>query len=165
MAVLLYQVGIFLAITIASAFGKKSRNTAVILISIFTLLQVFMSWLLLLQFFTIFIAYQISNSYLNKKIGDGQMTNSIKKKYGYGLSENTPVQLSSIASSYHYINGLNSFDSNLSYERKGSIKSPAFENMIDVYEFKRNNSHFCNIYIYPYAIDDNVKVPKPFQNI
>ena len=93
------------------------------------------------------------------------MTNSIKKKYGYGLSENTPVQLSSIASSYHYINGLNSFDSNLSYERKGSIKSPAFENMIDVYEFKRNNSHFCNIYIYPYAIDDNVKVPKPFQNI
>lgn len=57
MAVLLYQIGIFIAIFIASFFGKNSRNTAVVLISIFTLLQVFTSWLLILQFITIFVAY------------------------------------------------------------------------------------------------------------
>lgn len=67
MAVLLYQIGIFLAIQIAAFFGKKSRNTAVILISIFTVLQVFMSWLLLLQFVTILIAYSISNNFITKE--------------------------------------------------------------------------------------------------
>ncbi|MGV8947702.1 MAG: hypothetical protein ACOH1N_14840 [Lutibacter sp.] len=61
MAVLLYQIGIFVAIQIAAMFGKKTRNTALVLISIFTILQVFMSWLLLLQFITIFISYMVSN--------------------------------------------------------------------------------------------------------
>ena len=67
MAVFLYQLGIFLAIIIAAKFGRKTRNTAVILITIFTILQVFMSWLLLLQFFTIFLSYQISNSFLSDR--------------------------------------------------------------------------------------------------
>ena len=61
MAIFLYQIGIFIAILIASSFGKNSRNTSIVLISIFTLLQVFMSWLLLLQFLTIFISYIIAN--------------------------------------------------------------------------------------------------------
>ena len=60
MAVLLYQIGIFLAVQIASLFGKSARNTAIILITIFTLLQVFMSWLLILQLITIFISYRVS---------------------------------------------------------------------------------------------------------
>lgn len=67
MAVFLYQIGIFTAIIIASYFGKKARNTTVILISIFTILQVFMSWLLILQFFTIIIAYSITLSTTKKK--------------------------------------------------------------------------------------------------
>lgn len=67
MAVLLYQVGIFIVIQIAAMFGKNSRNTAVVLISIFTLLQVFMSWLLILQFFTIIISYIISNNWFYTK--------------------------------------------------------------------------------------------------
>lgn len=67
MAVFLYQIGIFLAIIIAANFGRRTRNTAVILISIFTVLQVFISWLLLLQFFTIFLSYQISNSILSNR--------------------------------------------------------------------------------------------------
>ena len=62
MAVLFYQLGIFIAIQIAAVFGRKSRNTAIILISIFTILQVFVSWLLLLQFITIAISYNISNN-------------------------------------------------------------------------------------------------------
>lgn len=165
MAVLLYQVGIFLAIIIASFFGKKSRNTAVILISIFTLLQVFMSWLLLLQFFTIFIAYQITNSLLNKNVDNGQKTRPIKTNTGYGLSKNNPVQLTSIPASYRYINGLNSFNQNLSYERMGSTQSPRFEQMIDIYEFKNAGRHFCTVYVYPYANADNIEIPKPFQTI
>lgn len=165
MAVLLYQIGIFLAIIIASTFGKKSRNTAVILISIFTLLQVFMSWLLLLQFFTIFIAYQISNSFLSKQTENSQSQKPIRTNTGYGLSENNPVQLTSISASYRYINGLNSFSETLSYERKGSTNSPRFTNMIDIYEFRKNNQFFCNVYVYPYASSDNIEIPTPFQNI
>jgi len=66
MAVLLYQIGIFIAIQIASFFGKSARNTAIILITIFTLLQVFMSWLLLLQLITIFIAYSFSKRWFQE---------------------------------------------------------------------------------------------------
>jgi hypothetical protein len=163
MAVLLYQIGIFLAIIIASGFGKKSRNTAVILISIFTILQVYMSWLLLLQFFTIFIAYQVSNSLLNKKIDEGSQKNLIKTSSEYGLSENNPVLVTNIPTSYKYINRLNLYSENLSYARKGSIPSPRFGNMIDIYEFRYGNRHFCNVYIYPYASIDNLAIPKPFQ--
>ena len=165
MAVLLYQVGIFLAIIIASTFGKKSRNTAVVLISIFTLLQVFMSWLLLLQFFTIFIAYQISDSMLDKKNGNGPFQNPFRTNSGYGLSENNPVRLTSIPASYRYINGLNSFNPSLSYERIGCTHSPRFEKMIDIYEFKKSNRFFCKVYVYPYANKDNIEIPEPFENI
>ena len=165
MAVLLYQIGIFLAIIIASTFGKKSRNTALILISIFTLLQVFMSWLLLLQFFTIFISYQLSNSFLDRKKDNVQLPNSLRTKSGYGLSENNPVLLTSIPTSYRYINGLNNFNLSLSYERKGCTQSPKFEKMIDIYEFRKNNHFFCNIYVYPYANEDNIEIPKPFEKI
>ena len=67
MAVLLYQIGIFIAIQIAAMFGKNSRNTAVVLISIFTILQVFISWLLILQIITIIISYNISNNLFFKQ--------------------------------------------------------------------------------------------------
>jgi uncharacterized membrane protein (DUF485 family) len=164
MAVLLYQVGIFLAIIIASAFGKKSRNTAVILISIFTIVQVYMSWLLLLQFFTIFLAYQVSNSLTNKKIDEGIQKIPIKTNTGFGLSENSPVLVTSIPSSYQYINRLNSYSEHLSYIRRGSTQSPRFGNMIDIYEFKYGNRHFCTVYIYPYASVESSERPKPFHH-
>jgi hypothetical protein len=165
MAVLLYQIGIFLAIIIASKFGRNNRNTAVILISLFTILQIFISWLLLLQFLTIFVAYQYSNSLLNQKNDSDQKPNPLKRNFDYGLSENNPVQLTSIPASYRYINGLNSFNQSLSYERMGSTQSQRFENMIDIYEFKKNNRFFCNVYVYPYANEDNIEIPKPFENI
>ena len=60
MAVVLYQFGIFIAIIISASYGKSNRNIAVILISIFTILQVYFSDLLILQFFTIFMSYYIS---------------------------------------------------------------------------------------------------------
>lgn len=66
MAVLLYQIGIFVAIQIAAIFGKNARNVALVLISIFTILQIFMSWLLLLQFITILIAFIVSESIIKK---------------------------------------------------------------------------------------------------
>jgi hypothetical protein len=67
MAVILYQIGIFIAIQIASQFGKSARNTAIVLITIFTLLQVFMSWLLLLQLITVFISYNFSKQWFQEK--------------------------------------------------------------------------------------------------
>jgi hypothetical protein len=75
MEVLLYQVGIFLAILIAGKLGKNARITAIVLICIFTVLQVYMSWLLILQFITIIISYLIS-----KSLSKAEKTSSSKKK-------------------------------------------------------------------------------------
>ena len=94
MAVLFYQIGIFIAIQVAAIFGKKSRNTAIVLISIFTILQVFMSWLLILQFFTVIISYVISNNWFlnDSKNESSKKTNKIlysfrDKKGGRGIME------------------------------------------------------------------------------
>lgn len=164
MAVLLYQIGIFFAIIIASKYGQKSRNTAVLLISIFTVLQVFMSWLLLLQFATIYVAYQVSNSILSKSENNNE-PQSFDKFSSYGLSVDNPILLIDIPASYKYINQLNTFSNDLSYERKGSIQSSRFVNMIDIYEFRKANKFFCNIYVYPYASENVVEIPKPFQKL
>lgn len=93
MAVLLYQIGIFIAIQIASFFGKNARNTAIILITIFTLLQVFMSWLLLLQLITIYIAYSFSKRWFeeNKTKQNPKKPNTVIYSYrengGHSITE------------------------------------------------------------------------------
>jgi hypothetical protein len=166
MAVLFYQIGIFLAIIIASKFGQKSRNTAVILISIFTVLQVFVSWLLILQFVTILIAYQFSNSILHKDTNKESSQNSDRISFSdYGLSKNNPILLIDIATSYRFINQLNTLNNELSYKKKGSIQSAKFKNMIDMYEFRKDNIFFCTVYVYPYALQNIIEIPKPFQKI
>jgi len=86
MAVLLYQIGIFMAIQIASLFGKSARNTAIILITIFTLLQVFMSWLLLLQLITIFISYKVSKRWFENS--ENESSNKKPNNVLYSYREN-----------------------------------------------------------------------------
>lgn len=75
MEVLFYQAGIFLAILIAGKLGKSARITAVVLICIFTILQVYMSWLLILQFIIIIVSYFIS-----KRLSEPKKTYPIKKQ-------------------------------------------------------------------------------------
>lgn len=67
MHVLAYQVLIAIIIFISTFFGRFLRNITVLLLCLFTLFQVFTSWLVILQFITITISYFISesNSYLN----------------------------------------------------------------------------------------------------
>lgn len=67
MGILFYQIGIFIAIQVATLFGRKSRNTAIVLIGIFTLLQVHTGELMVLQFFTIILSYWFSE---NKILGN-----------------------------------------------------------------------------------------------
>ena len=86
MAVLFYQIGIFVVIQISAIFGKNARNTAIVLISLFTIIQVFMSWLLILQFITIYISYEISKGLIPK---DSKTKNSYKPNYvTYSFREN-----------------------------------------------------------------------------
>mgnify|MGYP007017092576 FL=1 len=83
MGILLYQIGIFIIIQISSLFSKTSRNTAIILISIFTILQVYTSGLMIIQFLTILISYWFSNSFIfddkKKDIEVFSEDNSLKK--------------------------------------------------------------------------------------
>lgn len=81
MEVILYQLGIFFTIQIASIFGKSLRNFAILLICIFTIFQVFTSWLLILQFITIFFSYNFSNNLFFKKNEKDFKSNIIRYNY------------------------------------------------------------------------------------
>tara|TARA_B100000678_G_C18152021_1_gene479343 strand:+ start:520 stop:1161 length:642 start_codon:yes stop_codon:yes gene_type:complete len=87
MTVLIYQIGIFIAVQVAAVFGKSSRNTALILITIFTLLQVFMSWLLILQLITIFISYQFSKKILSNNSSNNQPNKKTPKNALYSYRD------------------------------------------------------------------------------
>jgi len=67
MGIILYQTGIFIAIQIAAMFGRKSRNTAIILISLFTILQVYTFGLMAFQFLTIWISYYFAKKWFSNK--------------------------------------------------------------------------------------------------
>ncbi|WP_341220151.1 pentapeptide repeat-containing protein [Polaribacter atrinae] len=62
MGILIYQIGIFIAIQLSAYFGKNSRNIATIIISVFTILQVFTNQLMILQFCTIAISFFLSKT-------------------------------------------------------------------------------------------------------
>lgn len=60
MNILIFQIIIFSTIYVLGLFGKNVRNATTIAISIFTLVMIFTTWLSILQFITIFIAYYYS---------------------------------------------------------------------------------------------------------
>lgn len=84
MLVLGFQIFFFILILISGLFGKKVRNFVVIGSLVFTVIMVFMTWLIILQFITIIFAYFITESYvensekklenLDKSFGGGCLT-------------------------------------------------------------------------------------------
>ncbi|MBW1618974.1 transposase, partial [Empedobacter falsenii] len=68
MTILAYQIIIFFIIQLSSFFGKKIRNIVIFLSIIFTIIEVFTTWLTLLQFVTIFVSYQVSKIWFNDKV-------------------------------------------------------------------------------------------------
>ena len=64
MLVLGFQIFFFILILISGLFGKKVRNFVVIGSLVFTVIMVFMTWLIILQFITIIFAYFITESYV-----------------------------------------------------------------------------------------------------
>ena len=138
MAVLIYQIGIFLAIQIASFFGKSARNTAIILIVLFTLLQVFMSWLLVLQLITIFISYRVSRYWFpQKKHSKVEFTDAMFTNYNRSKNaiSNTKQNLShntvTLKSKFYYIDHAKEYGpvtakKLLRLVRKKKIKSSCF---------------------------------------
>lgn len=66
MGIIIYQIGIFIAIQISAMFGKKSRNTAIILILIFTVLQVYTFTLTAFQFLTVWVSYYFAKKWFSK---------------------------------------------------------------------------------------------------
>lgn len=174
MGILLYQIGIFIAIQIAAFFGKNSRNVAIVLISIFTLLQVFTSGLMILQFATIFISYLVSKNILENQNNISEKSEiKSEAKFGrefgelpkaknvspqsYGLSSSNPILMSSVPSSYRFLDSIIDNNSNLNYQRRGSTLDNNFSHPIDMYEFSKNRQVITMIYIYPYY-NSNVEI-------
>lgn len=81
MEVLGFQIFFFLLILISGIFGRKARNGIIIFSIIFTLIMVFMSWLIILQLFTIAFAYFISENYVGNS---SEKLNKVDDKYGKG---------------------------------------------------------------------------------
>lgn len=65
-AILIYQAVIFSIIVISAYSGRRARNIAVIGTAIFTLVNVFMPWLVIVQLITILIAYGISSGIVER---------------------------------------------------------------------------------------------------
>src|SRR5690606_2718144 len=66
MEVLLFQIGIFIIISIAGYKGLIQLNVVTILIVIFTIVMVKTSPLMILQFFTIILSYSFSLNRIKK---------------------------------------------------------------------------------------------------
>ena len=68
MEVIAYQIVIIIIIIIAGGiFGKSIRDKLIFVISIFTFFMIFKTWLIILQFISIYIGYSISQDLLSKK--------------------------------------------------------------------------------------------------
>ena len=159
-------------IQIAALFGKGARNVALILISIFTVLQVYTSALMILQFVTIAVSYVISNSILrddNKEFKARHDNITLGRKFGelpkaefastqfYGLSDKNPILMSSIPSSYRFLNKIVEDKPSLTFVRNGSLTNSNFQNPIDRYTFSKDGKFLVNLYIYPYY-NSNVEI-------
>lgn len=66
MEVLIFQIAIFFIILISGYYGNYSRNIVTILLVIFTIVMVFTTKLMVIQFLTIGVAYFISTSSKSK---------------------------------------------------------------------------------------------------
>lgn len=76
-----FQIFFFILILISGLFGKKVRNFVVIGSLIFTVIMVFMTWLIILQFITIIFAYFITEAYVENS---GKKLENLDKSYGDG---------------------------------------------------------------------------------
>lgn len=180
MAVLLYQIGILIAIQVSAFFGRGARNVAIGLISIFTLLQVFASWLMILQFATIFISYLISEGILDKSVTAekkqvvpkenigrefGQIANTPTSTDNYGKNAANPILMSSIPSSFRFLDKIVEENKCLNYVRVGSTKHGNFQNPIDIYKFSKDGQFVTELFIYPYYNSNIEIIPERLKNI
>ena len=62
MGVLIFQISLLLIILGSTFLGRKTRNWVILGLIIFTIIEVFMPWLMIVQIFTIIIGYSISES-------------------------------------------------------------------------------------------------------
>ena len=82
-----------------------------------------------------------------------------------GLTSANPILMSSIPSSYSFLNALCTISDGLSYERIGSLQAEKFSKLLDKYTFTLKNNKFCDIFIYPYHNEDIFIIPAPFKNL
>ena len=82
-----------------------------------------------------------------------------------GLTKANPILLSSIPSSYSFLDALSTISEGLSYERIGSLEAEGLTKLLDKYTFAINNKKFCDVFIYPYHNEDIFIIPAPFKNI
>jgi hypothetical protein len=86
-------------------------------------------------------------------------------EFEVGLTENKPILLCSIASSYVYLDALCTISDGLEYKRVGSLTVVGFEEVIDRYVFTLNGNSFCDLYIYAYHNQNEYSIPSPFKQL
>lgn len=67
MEIFIFQIAVFAIIFLSAFFGREALNKTVLIVSVFTLLAVFMTWLIILQFITIVISYSLAVAQINRQ--------------------------------------------------------------------------------------------------
>lgn len=67
MEIFIFQIAIIAVIFLSAFFGREVLNITVLIVSVFTLLAVFMTWLIILQFITIVISYFLAVPQINRQ--------------------------------------------------------------------------------------------------
>ena len=152
MEVLGFQVLFFVVILVSGLFGRKARNFVVIASLIFTVIMVFMTWLIILQFVTIIVAYFITENYVEsskKKLDD------IDKSYGSGclsliVGGGILLIILKLCSDNYKSNSTTISDENTSAKTKSIAVEPEYASEITSYQnqnFTENSaSEFNNTY-------------------
>ena len=68
--IVFYQVVIFSIILVAARFGTPALNRVTLAVVVFTFVNIFKPWLMVLQFGTIFVAYRLAKYVVNEGTGD-----------------------------------------------------------------------------------------------
>jgi hypothetical protein len=87
------------------------------------------------------------------------------KKITYGLTAENPIMVIDVATSYSYLDGLITVNSNLSYRRIKSTFAPSVNAILDKYEILLSEEHYYFLFIYPYASEDKFALAEIFETL
>ena len=132
MELFIFQIAVFAIIFLSSIFGREALNKTVLVVSVFTLIAVFMTWLIILHFITIVISYSLAITNINREqeIAERKFANSQNHSESSSLNNRgcfSPLKLIMIAICIHFAycvwSSKNNMGKNIETEKVEELKN------------------------------------------